>query len=118
MDNTQFVGSISSSMLLEFRGTVSNVALPDDASGSTTYHVASWQQFPAPFIVANPSLFLELDWGHPAWPRTFLEARSQPAPLQPAASVKSEPSMASVRPGSLLRVKSEPDSGQHSFLQP
>ncbi|KAJ7688281.1 hypothetical protein B0H17DRAFT_1203083 [Mycena rosella] len=117
MDDTQLVGSISFSMLLEFRGTVSNVALPDDASGSTTY-VASWQQFPALFIVANPSLFLELDWGHPARPRTFLETRSQPVPLQPAVSVKSEPSMASVRPGSPLRVKSEPDSGQRSFLQP
>ncbi|KAJ7621664.1 hypothetical protein B0H17DRAFT_1151808 [Mycena rosella] len=90
------VGSISFSMLLEFRGT----------------------QFPALFIVANPSLFLELDWGHPARPRTFLETRSQPVPLQPAVSVKSEPSMASVRPGSPLRVKSEPDSGQRSFLQP
>ncbi|KAJ7690841.1 hypothetical protein B0H17DRAFT_1201421 [Mycena rosella] len=44
MDDTQFVGSISSSVLLEFRGT----------------------QFPAPFIVANPGLFLELDWVHPA----------------------------------------------------
>ncbi|KAJ7691466.1 hypothetical protein B0H17DRAFT_1133772 [Mycena rosella] len=96
MDDTQFVGSISFRMLLEFRGT----------------------QFPAPFIVANPSLFLELDWGHPARPRTFLETRSQPVPLQPAVSVKSEPSMASVRPGSPLRVKSEPDSGQRSFLQP
>ncbi|KAJ7692263.1 hypothetical protein B0H17DRAFT_1133271 [Mycena rosella] len=93
MDDTQFVGSISSSVLLEFRGT----------------------QFPAPFIVANPGLFLELDWVHPARLRTFLEARSQPAPRQSAVSVKSEPSMASVRPGSPLRVKSEPNSGQRIF---
>ncbi|KAJ6518252.1 hypothetical protein C8R47DRAFT_1031643 [Mycena vitilis] len=85
MDDAQLLASITAGALLEFRAS----------------------QFPPAFIAANPAVFLNLDWVHPAQLRAFMESR-QPFTLTASTrpvKVEAFDASVSIRPDS--RVKSE-----------
>ncbi|KAJ7681103.1 hypothetical protein B0H17DRAFT_1206046 [Mycena rosella] len=84
LDDAELLASVSASVLLDFRSS--------------------------PFVTANPSVFLNLDWVHLAHLRAFLRDRRPAIASLASVPVKTEASEASVPIRSAVQVKLE-DSG-------